>query len=92
MSRHEIPSLDPAHKVIVGWDPPLLTYYAQVIDRAIEAAGDERDGAPDKFVLWIGTLCYEIYEVEHLRRRISKYAELSPEIGATLYGDKDEGN
>jgi len=70
MSRHEIPSLDPAHKVIVGWDPPLLTY---------------------KFVLWIGTRCYEIYEVAHLRRRISKYAELGPEIGATLYGDKDEG-
>jgi hypothetical protein len=86
MSRHEIPARDQAHKVIVGWDQPLLTYFAQVIDRAKEDAGED-----DKFMLWVGCSLREIYEIEDLERRLYRYAELSSEISSTLYGDKDEG-
>ncbi len=86
MSRHEIPARDPAHKVIVGWDHPLLTYFVQVIDRADEALG--RD---DKFILWHGCTLREIYEVDQLARRVGRFAELTPEMRSTLYGDKDEG-
>lgn len=86
MSRHELAPRDPAHKVIVGWDRALLTYFVQVIDRAKEAAGDD-----DKFVKWRGTRLREIYEVDQLERIVSRFAELTPEMGATLYGDKDEG-
>lgn len=67
MSRHEIPARDPAHKVIVGWDHPLLTYFVQVIDRAKEDAGDD-----DKFVLWAGTAPREIYDEDQLARRASR--------------------
>jgi hypothetical protein len=86
MSRHEIPARNPAHKIIVGWDHPLQTFFMQVIDRKKEAAG--RD---DKFVAWRGCEPREIYHVEDLRRYLRPYAELSPAMGATLYGDKDEG-
>lgn len=86
MSRHEIPAHDPAHKVIVGWDHPLMTFFAQVIDRRREV--EERD---DKMVLWRGCKFRELYEVDDLARAIARYAELTPEMGATLYGDKDEG-
>ena len=86
MSRHEIPAKDPRHKVIVGWDHPLLTYFAQVIDRAKEDAGED-----EKFVLWIGCSLREIYEVEDLERRMRRFADLPNGMGATLYGDKDEG-
>lgn len=86
MSRHEIAARDPAHKVIVGWDHPLLTFFVQVIDRAKEVAGDD-----DKFVEWRGCSLYEIYEVDQLERIVGRYAELTPEMAATLYGDKDEG-
>jgi hypothetical protein len=86
MSRHEIVARDPAHKIIVGWDPPLMTFFAQVMDRRAEEAGWD-----DKFLLWVGCSCQEIYEVEQLARKISKYAVLTPEIGSILYGDKDEG-
>jgi hypothetical protein len=86
MSRHELPAHDPAHKVIVGWDHPLLTYFVQVIDRAKEAAGDD-----EKFVMWRGTRPLELYEVGTLQRWTRKYAELTDEMAATLYGDKDEG-
>jgi hypothetical protein len=88
MSRHEIPALNPAHKVIVGWDHPMQTFFVQVIDRAKEDAGDDED---DKFVLWVGCTPRELYEVEDVRRAVRKFADLTPEMGATLYGDKDEG-
>lgn len=86
MSRHEIPARDPAHKIIVGWDHPLQTFFLQVIDRKKEAAGKD-----EKFVRWLGCSLREIYEVDQLRQRLARYAELTPDMGATLYGDKDEG-
>jgi hypothetical protein len=86
MSRHEIPARDPAHKIIVGWDHPLQTFFMQVIDRKAEDAGDD-----DKFVSWLGCSLREIYEVDQLGRRLARYADLTPEMGVTLYGDKDEG-
>lgn len=86
MSRHEIPARDPSHKVIVGWDPPLLTFFVQVIDRAKEDAGDD-----EKFILWEGCSLREIYEIDRLARRVGKFAELTPQMRSTLYGDKDEG-
>lgn len=86
MSRHEIPARDPAHKIIVGWDHPLLTYFAQVIVRR-----KEKTDPDNKFVLWIGCSLHEIYEIEQLAARLRRFAELTPEMRATLYGDKDEG-
>ena len=86
MSRHELTALDPAHKVIVGWDHPLLTFFIQVIDRAKEKAGED-----EKFVLWRGTALREIYQVSALERIGRRYAEFTPEMAAVLYGDQDEG-
>jgi hypothetical protein len=86
MSRHEIPAFDHAHRVVVGWDRPLQTYFVQVIDRARES--DDED---DKFVLWRGCRVRELYEIEDLARVVRRHAELTPEIRTTLYGDKDEG-
>lgn len=40
MSRHEIAAYDPAHKVIVGWDRPMLNYFVQVIDRKRKTRGE----------------------------------------------------
>ena len=86
MSRHEITAVNPRHKVIVGWDHPLLTFFIQVIDRAAEEADDD-----DKFVYWAGTRPRQIYEISDLARHARPYADLTPEMRSTLYGDKDEG-
>lgn len=86
MSRHELTPHDPAHRVIVGWDHPLQTFFVQVIDRAKEARHAE-----EKFILWRGYRLRQIYEVDQLERLVARYADFPPEIGATLYGDKDEG-
>lgn len=86
MSRHELAARDPNHKVIVGWDHPLQTFFVQVIDRAKEVSDED-----EKFVLWMGCYHREIYEVDILARVVGKYAELSHDMRMTLYGDKDEG-
>ena len=49
MSRHDLTPFDPAHEVVVGWDRPLDTFFAQVIDTTTDEDSDARE------VLWIGT-------------------------------------
>ncbi len=54
MSRHDLVPLNPSHEVVVGWDPPMGTFFAQVFD----TAGDEEDGTYE--VLWLGTDFHEV--------------------------------
>lgn len=84
MSRHEIRPRDPGHKVIVGWDPPLQTFYAQVINRRSE----KRHSDP-KFILWLGCQMNEFPDIESLRHRLRDFAYLSTEIRAKLRADKE---
>src|SRR5262245_28101653 len=48
MSRYSVPAQHPALTVTVGWDNPLVTFFAQVFDPAIEEDADA-------CLLWIGT-------------------------------------
>jgi hypothetical protein len=86
MSRHEIPARNPDHKVIVGWDHPMMTFFVQVIDIHKEEAGKDA-----KFVLWKGTAPYELYEVDALAKVVARFADLTPAVRVMLYADKDEG-
>ena len=88
MSRHEITAVNPNHKIIIGWDHPMMTFFIQVINRKIEDAGDIDD---EKFVYWAGLKPREIYEIEDLVRHARPYANIPYELRSTLYGDKDEG-
>jgi hypothetical protein len=88
MSRHEITAVNPAHKIIIGWDPPLMTFFIQVVDRKIEGADDDDEN--DKLVYWAGTNLREIYEIDDLVRHARPYADIPHELRSTLYGDKDE--
>lgn len=43
MSRHEVPTIDPErYQCVVGFDPPLDTFFAQVIDRQVNARLERR--------------------------------------------------
>jgi len=86
MSRHELTAKDPNHRVIVGWDHPLMTFFVQVIDKRLE----ETDN-PKRMIVWKGTHIRELYEVEDVGRIVGRYAELTADMASTLYGDKDEG-
>ena len=84
MSRHRIPAHIPKHEVFVGWDHPLLTFFGQVYDHSLGEAKNP--------IHWVfGYRPQELYEVENLVKAMRKFAEITPEMRARLYGDKDEG-
>lgn len=87
MAYHEIPARDPAKRVVVGWDPPLQTYFVQVIDRAREAQEDDEN---DKFDLWVGCTFGEIDTIDGVAGYVSPHAELTGLMRATLYCDRTD--
>ncbi len=84
MSRHEVPARKPGQKVFIGWDHPLLTFFGQVYDEAVD-----EDENP---VVWVGTSRLRgIYEIEDLVRVMGKHAVIDADMRTKLYSDKDEG-
>lgn len=77
MSRHTIPSFDQRYEIVVGWDFPMNTYFAQVIDS--EAGADE-----DHCCVWIGLSFDEIQNPEELRAPIATYGILTDDVIAIL--------
>lgn len=86
MSRYEIPARDPAHKVLIGWRPPLQTFFMQVIDRERE---QQKDDEHDPILYGRGTRPGELYEVSSLECVMRHYAQLTREVAAMLYRDKE---
>lgn len=84
MSRHTIPGINPDHDVVVGWDPPLQTYFAIVID----PTKDEEDEAYNP--LWLGADRYEeIDRVYDLVEKVKPYANVPPEVRRQLVIDRN---
>jgi hypothetical protein len=81
MSRHRIDGLNSKHEVFVGWDPPLVTYFGQVYD----PAADEDENP----IHWVGAGAPHLQTVGDLAQAMAKYATLTPEMGRTLFGDKE---
>jgi hypothetical protein len=67
--------------VIVGWDNPLVTFFAQVFDLSIE---DDVEGC----LLWIGTAFQEIPTVAALQARLAGWATIPPDIVNRLTRDQ----
>src|SRR5262249_7200752 len=67
MSRYPIPGRDPRLTVVIGWDNPLATLFAQVFDPALED-DEEAD------LLWIGTRPQEIPTIEALQAQLAGWA------------------
>jgi hypothetical protein len=65
VSRHQLPTKSPRHRVVVGWDPPLRTYFCQVFD----LEGKEED---QPFV-WLGADLKQV-SMEEVLQAISPYA------------------
>ena len=59
MSRHDIPAKRPGFTVVVGWDNPMSTFFAQVEDKT---AGED----DDPVVLWLGGRHHEVLRPEDL--------------------------
>ena len=81
MSRYSVPAQDPRLTVIVGWDNPLQTFFAQVFDPLIE----EDDEA---YRLWIGTALQEIPTVAALQAQLAGWATIPADIVEHLARDQ----
>ena len=81
MSRYRIPAQDPRLTVIVGWDNPLVTFFAQVFDASIEE-DEEAD------LLWIGTAPQAIPTVAVLQAQLADWATIPADIVDRLTRDQ----
>jgi hypothetical protein len=81
MSRYSIPAQDPDLTVIVGWDSPLMTFFAQVFNASIE---DDDEAC----VLWIGTAPQAISTVAALQAQLTGWAAIPPDIVDRLVRDQ----
>jgi len=81
MSRYSFPAQDPALTVIVGWDNPLVTFFAEVFDPSI----DEDEEA---YVLWIGTVPQALPTVAALQAQLAGWATIPADIVDRLSRDQ----
>ena len=83
MSRYSFPAHTLGFTVVVGWDNPLATFFAEVFDPSI----DEDEEA---YVLWIGTELQAIPTVGALQAQLAGWATIPAEIVAYLTCDQQE--
>lgn len=82
MSRYGIPGYDPQHVIIVGFDPPLESFFLTVDDLS-------QPDVEQQQVAWQGTQPHELPHVEALANALQPYAVLSPETRQRLQQDYD---
>jgi hypothetical protein len=82
MSRYLVSAHDATLVVTVGWDPPLQTFFGQVMHPAASAEQD------DTCVLWVGTQPQEIPTVAQLWPHLHPYADIPLPLHARLTRDQ----
>ena len=78
MSRYRIPSKDKTHETYVGWDNPLQTYFAQVIDENVDK---------EWVIFWVGGVPGEVSTVHSLEESLKEYADIPLDIKEKLQVD-----
>jgi hypothetical protein len=81
MSRSSIPAQQPDLTVTVGWDNPLMTFFAQVFDPSIEEDAKA-------CLLWIGTAPEAIPTVAALQAQLVGWATIPVDIVDLLLRDQ----
>ena len=87
MSRHELAAKVPNCAVVVGWDPPLATFFGIVYDTARPSPESERG----TIVRWVGTGLHELGSLDDLVPLIEPYAEIPCDLRHVLLSDRRLG-
>ena len=82
MIRREIPCRRPGFTIVVGWDNPMSTFFAQVT--RIQDAEDDSDPV----VLRLGGFSGEVARAEDLAEPLRPFAGLTAEHMAPLRADR----
>lgn len=83
MSRHTI--TEGSVEAVIGWDPPLQTYFAQVWDRS----RDEDDPAAE--LLWIGCTPAEMTDPRSVCDKVTRWVQIPAGLAETLLADAEAG-
>lgn len=84
MSRYQLqplPEYEGVYEIAVGWDPPLNTFFAQVLHLDDDMADEHGE------VLWIGGMPTEIHDHGKVIDAVRPYAVIPPDLAFKLYGD-----
>ena len=78
--------VDDQTECMVGWDPPLQTFFGQVykVDEEDERVEEDKDGN-DGMILWVGTRHAEIQSVDDLARKLQFHVMLPENIRKELF-------
>ena len=85
MSQHEVPATQPDITVIVGWDNPLQTFFAQVARIA-----DDDDDDSNPVLLWLGATSHEHLTPDSMVKPLAPFAVLDDGLLAQLRADRAE--
>lgn len=85
MSRYELRGREPHLSIVVGWDRPLWTFFAQVWDDRRQGAGEENGEEP---ILWVGCFGGEVPTVEALAENLEPFVDLPADIREQLVADR----
>lgn len=77
LSRPAIP------EIVIGWDPPLQTFFGYVKDLSID------DDKADPIILWVGTSWREVPTVDALVRHLTPWAFISSALRQALQTEAD---
>lgn len=80
MSRHELQARG-SFEVVVGWDPPLSTFFAQAWD----LTKDEDDPAAE--LVWIGCTPGEIRDPQQVCDAVAEWADIPDGLVQELYAE-----
>ena len=81
MSRYTIPTDRDDLEIVVGFDPPLETFFGQVFN--LKATDDE-----EECLFWEGGMPTPITSLEELGRLMRPYATIPQEIQRTLLAEQ----
>src|SRR5438105_4387074 len=93
MSQYQFTSRE--HTIVLGWNPPLSTYFAQVWKgepgSSENIPSDHLDYEPEP-LFWIGVTREEIPTVETLAECLKPYATIPAELTATLRAERGQSS
>jgi hypothetical protein len=84
MSRYTFTGHRPALSIVVGWDKPLRTYFAQVWEGGGPPAGELR--------LWVGAGLDRVLTVETLAGLLAPYGDIPKRLVSRLEDDQDRSH
>ena len=86
MSRYDLPGREPRFRLVVGWDRPLWTFFAQVWERRPAPNGAEEE----VICCWVGCAPGEVTAADYLADAVREFCDIPDDVLEQLETDKHD--